>query len=140
MVITFLLRKSANIFGRRSYSPNINPIMRRIAAHLAIAAIYLGSFAPLLVAEASTQHACCLRNGAHHCQGTNSNEPGFHAKNTACPFSSQFPPTSSPGLEPAKVSFASTTMVELLSHTDSDFRSLTSVRDLSARAPPDSLL
>jgi hypothetical protein len=115
-------------------------IMRRLAAHLALAAIYAGFFAPLLVSEESTLHACCLRNGAHHCQGTDSSEPGFHAKKSACPYAEQFPPTTSFGLEPIKVTVTSTAIVELVSHADFDFNSLISVRDLSARAPPSFLL
>ncbi len=114
--------------------------MRRLAAHLVLAAIYAGFFSPLLVAQESPLHACCLRNGAHHCQGTASNEPGFHAKKTVCPYAEQFPPTTSPGVEPAQFSVGSTTTVELISHADSDFKSLISARDLSARAPPRSLL
>jgi hypothetical protein len=114
--------------------------MRRLAAHLALAAVYVGFFAPLLVAEESTLHACCLRNGAHHCQGTSSSEPGVHAKKNLCPYAEQFPPSTSFGLEPAKFAFTSASVIELVLHSDCDFRSLISVRDLSARAPPSSLL
>ncbi|HKW16169.1 MAG TPA: hypothetical protein VJO35_01545 [Terriglobales bacterium] len=113
--------------------------MRRIAAHLALAAIYAGFFAPLLVSEQTSLHACCLRSGAHHCLGASS-EAGFHAKNTACPYAAQFPPTTSFGLEASEFSISSAATAALPVARDSRSCSQIAVRLLSARAPPNHLL
>src|SRR6185437_14789482 len=110
--------------------------MRRLAAHLALAAIYAGFFAPLLVAQESTLHACCLRSGAHHCQGTSSEEAGFHSRRSTCPYAAQLPPAGSFGLEPAKFSITVPANIHLLLHSNSAFHLLIAVCDLSARAPP----
>src|SRR5215469_10283227 len=85
--------------------------MRRIAAHLALAAISLGSLVPVLAAtQASAIHACCLRNGKHHCQGSDAEGSSgleFRATHSACPYSAALPPYIFSGLEIAKFSLAS---------------------------------
>src|SRR5579884_262625 len=110
--------------------------MRRLAAHLALAALYIGFLSPLVVAQESTLHACCLRNGAHHCQGTSSDQDGFHAKQTTCPYAAQLSPVAPFGLEPAKLTFGSPATVRLLVLNSSAWHSLIAISDLSARAPP----
>jgi len=113
--------------------------MRRFAAHLALAAIYAGFFAPLVVAaQESSPHACCLRTGAHHCQAP-SNEAGFHSKGDACPYSTPLPPTVAFGLESAKFCVASLDISGFATHKQSSSYSPLAARNLSARAPPISL-
>jgi hypothetical protein len=112
--------------------------MQRLAAYLALAAIYAGSFAPFLVAEESSLHACCLRTGAHHCQGTSS-EAGFHAKSDACPYSAPLSPTALFGLEAEKFNISSPATADQLLQDSSRFHSSSAIRALSARAPPGSL-
>lgn len=114
--------------------------MRRLAAYLALAAIYAGFFAPLVIAaQESSPHACCLRTGAHHCQAP-SNEAGFHAKGNTCPYSAQLPPTASFGFGAAKFCITSLDVAGFLTHKRSSSYSPLAVRNLSARAPPSSLL
>src|SRR5215469_6931117 len=85
--------------------------MRRIAAHLALAGIWLGCLVPLLAAaQVSAIHACCLRNGKHHCQGSDadgSSGAELGATSSACPYSALLPPSIFSGLEIAKFSLAS---------------------------------
>jgi hypothetical protein len=114
--------------------------MRRFAAHLALAAIYAGFFAPLVVAaQESSLHACCLRTGTHHCQAP-SNEAGFHSKGNACPYSAPLPPTVAFGLEPAKFRITSLDVSGFVTHKRSSSYSPLTVRNFAARAPPISLL
>jgi hypothetical protein len=113
--------------------------MRRFAAHLALAAICAGFFAPLVVAaQESSLHACCLRTGAHHCQAP-SNEAGFHSKGNACPYSAPLPPTASFGFGAAKFRITSLDVAALVTHKRSSSYSPLAVSNLSARAPPVSL-
>jgi len=109
--------------------------MRRLAAHLALAAIYVGFFSPLLAAEESTLHACCLRKGAHHCQGTSS-EAGFHAARTACPYSTELPPAAPFGLEPETFGMRPGAARGLRVSHCLDSYATPSASGLSARAPP----
>jgi len=114
--------------------------MRRFAAHLALAAIYAGFFAPLVAAaQESSLHACCLRTGAHHCQAP-SNEAGFHAKGTACPYSAPLPPTASFGFGAAEFRITSLDVAGFVTHKRSSSYLPLAVSDFSARAPPVSLL
>ena len=113
--------------------------MRRIAAHLVLAAVYAGLFAPLLMTEGISLHACCLRNGAHHCQA-GSDEAGYHANRDACPYSAPLPPTASFGLETAKFVLICPAASGFVIKQARYFRPATTVRDLSARAPPISLV
>jgi len=113
--------------------------MRRLAAHLALAAIYIGFFAPFAIAaQQFSPQACCLRTGAHHCQGT-SNEAGFRSKGNACPYSTPLPPTVAFGLEPAKFRITSLDVAGFVTHKRSSSYSPLAARNLSARAPPISL-
>jgi hypothetical protein len=113
--------------------------MRRLAAHLALAAIYAGFFAPLVVAaQESSLHACCLRTGAHHCQAP-SNEAGFHSKGNTCPYSAPLPPTASFGFGAAEFRITSLDEAGFVTRKRSSSCSLLALRNLSARAPPVSL-
>ncbi|HJT70225.1 MAG TPA: hypothetical protein VJ731_08505 [Terriglobales bacterium] len=108
--------------------------MRRLLAHLALASILAGIAAPLLSAQETTLHACCRRNGLHHCQTTN--EEGFHAKASACPYATPLPSTPSFCLEPGAFRIASPAICGLLVYSSSSFLPANTHRDLSARAPP----
>lgn len=116
-------------------------LMRRLAAHFAIAALWLGSLGPFVaVGQSTSLHACCLRAGVHHCQNSAGDTPSsdleFRAAKTACPYSAQLPPTSFGGLEAAKFSLASPTGAGFVSGQMSPFGLLSSVFALSARGPP----
>jgi len=114
--------------------------MRRVAAHLALAAIYIGLFAPFAIAaQESSLHACCLRTGIHHCQAP-SNEGGFHSAANSCPYVAQLPPATYSGLEAAKFRISSPDVAALVTHQSYRSQSASAVRDLPARAPPSSLL
>jgi hypothetical protein len=114
--------------------------MRRFAAHFALAAIYATLLAPVvLAAQESSLHACCLRTGTHHCHG-DSSEDGFHSKTSACPYFGPLSPTASFGLEPDKFSINSPAVAAFIVQHAPTLPSLESARNLSARAPPSSLL
>lgn len=113
--------------------------MRRIAAHLALAAIYAGFFSPLLAtSEQLSLPACCRRTGMHRCQET-SNEAGFHAARTCCPYATPLPASTFAGLGtlkfdvslPAPAGF----VIGKVFYTDSRV----AVVDLTTRGPPASL-
>src|SRR5215469_11402580 len=114
--------------------------MRRTAAHLALATIWLGSLVPLLaVAQVSAIHACCLRNGTHHCQGSDADgSPGaeFRATSSACPYSALLPPSIFSGIEIGKFSLASPVIDGFVAAHSSAYGSQSAVFRLHARAPP----
>lgn len=114
--------------------------MRRFAAHLGLAAIYIGLFAPFAIAaQQSSLHACCLRTGAHHCQA-DSSEAGFHSAANTCPYAAQLLPTTYSGLEAEKFRISSPDVAALVTHQSYHSHSASAIRDLPARAPPSSLL
>src|SRR5579864_6103618 len=114
--------------------------MRRLAAHLAIAAIWLGSLGPFVaVGQSSSVHACCLRSGMHHCQnstGAPSSDPEFRAARTACPYSAPLPPTSFGGLEASRFNLASPNTDGFAARQVTQSAFLRPVSVLSARGPP----
>jgi|SRR5579864_2230055 len=114
--------------------------MRRLAAHLALAAIWLGSLGAFVdMPQSSSAHACCLRSGIHHCQnsaGAPSSDLEFRAARTACPYSAPLPPTSFGGLEASTFSLASPTGAGFVGGQISLSALLSSVFVLSARGPP----
>lgn len=119
------------------YYPQI--LMRRIAAHLALAAIWLGSFAPVVISsQLSTLHACCLRSGMHHCQSAtnSSSDTEFRAPRSACPYSAPLPPSSFSSLETAKFLVAAPDLIGIVAARSSSSGFSHSVSRLSARAPP----
>ena len=114
--------------------------MRRIAAHLALAAISLGSLVPLLAAtQVSPMHACCLRNGKHRCQGSDADDSSgaeLRATHTACPYSAALPPYIFSGFEIAKFSLASPPIDGFVAVHSSVCGSQSAGSRLHARAPP----
>jgi hypothetical protein len=126
-----------------TYKPDsiVDLSMRRLAAHLALAAIWLGSLGPFVaVAQLSAVPACCLRSGLHHCQNsagdTPSSDPEFHAAKTACPYSAPLPPTSFRGLKASRFSLASPTGAGFVGGQMTLSALLRSAFALSARGPP----
>jgi hypothetical protein len=115
--------------------------MRRAAAHLALATIWLGSLVQLLaVAQVSAIHACCLRNGKHHCQGPDADgSPGaeFRATSSVAPYSAPLSPSSFSGMEIGKFRLTSPVSDGLVAAHNSVYRSRSAVFRLhAARAPP----
>ena len=125
-VITFLPRKPANIFN--------HSLMRRLAAHLALVAIYTSFSAPLVTAHETSLHACCLRIGTHHCQTTN--EAGFHSKTNSCPYSTALPASAIVGVEPAGFRVSAPALAGILLQNSSFFYLTAAHRALSDRGPP----
>jgi len=113
--------------------------MRRLAAHLALAAIYAGFFSPLLVAsEQFSVPACCRRNGMHHCQET-SNEAGFHAARTCCPYATPLPISAFTGFGTLKFDVSSPAPAGFVLGKVFYIDSRVAVVDLTTRGPPASL-
>jgi hypothetical protein len=115
--------------------------MRRIAAHLALATIWLGSLAPLVdAAQISKLPACCRRDGMHHCEGaasaSSSNNTEFRATRAVCPYAAPLPLTSFSVLEPSKFNLASPGVAGFIARQRSQSAFFSAVYDLSARGPP----
>jgi len=115
--------------------------MRRLAAHLALAAIWLGSLGPFVAtAQNSSVHACCLRSGLHHCQNsssdTSSSDAEFRAPKNACPYSAPLPLTTFTGLETSIFGFASPIATGYITRKTSVPDYLSPLSELPARGPP----
>jgi hypothetical protein len=115
--------------------------MRRLAAHLALVSIWLGSLTPFLAAaETSNLHACCLRNGMHHCQGAGSDSSSssteFRATRAACPYATPLPLTNFSGLEASQFSLPSPGVAAFIAAQSSQPAFFSAVYTLSARGPP----
>jgi hypothetical protein len=114
-------------------------VMRRIAAHLAIVAIGLGSFVPLLIAtQLSPANACCLRSGTHHCQSSiaYSTETEFRAPRSSCPYSAPLPLRSFSGLETGQFLVAAPARAGFMPLQSSLASVQSTVHRFPARAPP----
>src|SRR5690242_12951861 len=127
-VITCFIRQPANILV------HLYPSMHRLAAHFALAAIYVGVFSPLLASQQSSLHDCCRRTGLHHCQTTN--DAGLRSKTNACPYSTPLSSGAISALGPATFRISSPTNLDVLIHASSVFHLVNAAHDLSARAPP----
>jgi hypothetical protein len=113
--------------------------MRRLAAHLALVAIYAGFFSPLLVAsEQSSVPACCRRSGMHHCQET-SNQAGFHSAGSCCPYATPLPLSTFTGIETSKFNVSSPAPSGFILGKIFYIDSSVAVADFTPRGPPPSL-
>jgi hypothetical protein len=118
--------------------------MRRVLAHLALAATCIGFLSPLLTAaQLSTVHACCLRKGSHHCHelsGSSGEEKEFRAKHEVCPYSARMTLSSFHGLQATKFKLRSPWISGIVAQAavESGFRA--AARRWSARGPPTVLL
>ncbi len=115
--------------------------MRRLAAHLALVSIWLGSLVPFLAAaEVSNLHACCLRNGMHHCQGAasdgSSGSTEFRSTRATCPYSAPLPLTNFSGLEASQFRLASPAVAGFIAAQAIQPAFFSAVHGLSARGPP----
>jgi hypothetical protein len=80
--------------------------MRQLFASFAITAILAGAVSPLAVAlGTSSNAACCLRSGKHHCS-QHSKGLGFKTKNDQCPYSSEVVVGRFQGLEAVNFALA----------------------------------
>ena len=71
---------------------SILALMRKVAAHLALAALWAGLGTPFLqAAEGARVPACCLRTGSHHCQTESSNDLAWRSERIPCPYSTPRP-------------------------------------------------
>src|SRR5215472_9732395 len=114
--------------------------MRRLAAHLALATIWVGSLTPVTVAaQMSSLHACCLRAGSHHCQETSS-DVEFRSSGNACPYSAPLLKAIFAGLGAAVFQFAAPDRNCSPVQKISSPRIETPICSLSARSPPVPLL
>lgn len=67
-------------------------LMRKFAAHLALAALWAGLGTPFLTAaEGPSLPACCLRTGSHHCQTPSSEDLAWRSERIPCPYSTARP-------------------------------------------------
>jgi hypothetical protein len=114
--------------------------MRRLAAQLALAAIYATLLAPFTVAgQQASLHACCLRTGMHHCQ-TDSHEAGLHSATNSCPYSTPPLLASHNGIQAAEFHITSPAVTGFVIYLKYHSHSPALVRDAAARAPPVALL
>ena len=139
--MTKLLRVTRGVRVRPSLCNVIsfpNP-MRRVLAHLALAATCIGFLSPLLTAaQLSTVHACCLRKGSHHCHelSGSSDEREFRAKHDLCPYSARVTLSSFHGLKATKFNLGLPWLSGILSQGAVEFEFFTAAREWSARGPP----
>lgn len=117
--------------------------MRRVLAHLALAATCIGFLSPLLAAtELSTVHACCLRKGNHRCHELldSSGEREFRAKHDICPYSARMTLSRFHGLQATKFDLGLPWLTGIVSQTAVASGFSTAAREWSARGPPAVLL
>jgi len=113
--------------------------MRKVLAHLALAATCIGFLSPLLTgAQLATVHACCLRKGSHHCHERSglTDEKEFQAKREACPYSARVTLSTFHGLQAPKFDLQSPWISGSIAQTPLDPAFCSASRDCSARAPP----
>ena len=110
--------------------------MRRISAHFALLAICATLLAPFAVAEQEASlHACCLRTGAHHCQG-DSHEAGVHSATNICPYAAPLLLTTYAGIETTKFRIGAPGLTGFVTYPNRHSHSPALVRYAPARAPP----
>jgi hypothetical protein len=114
--------------------------MRRLIAHLALAAILSSFLSPLAVAlHSSGTPACCLPGGKHHCRQTPTG-PGFKSQNDNCPYATLAITTEVKAVRVAKFGLAAPAVVGYFGvvAVRGGYRFIAS--ELSARGPPRSFL
>ncbi len=110
--------------------------MQRFTARLVLLFFALGTCAPFLQAlSAASLHACCLRAGLHHCQGSSS-ETGFHAPRANCPHSTPITLTAFNGLESAKFNLSTPAISGFVALTPLDRAYGVNAHNRGARGPP----
>jgi hypothetical protein len=110
--------------------------MRRLIAHLALAALFSSLLSPLAVAlQNSGTPACCLPGGKHHCRQTPTG-PGFRTQTDKCPYASLVVATELKAARVAKFDLAAPTVAGYFEPVvvQAGYRIIAS--EFSARAPP----
>jgi hypothetical protein len=111
-------------------------LMRRLLAHLALAAIVGPLLGPLALAlQTSGTPACCLPGGKHHCRQAPTGQ-GFNSPTDKCPYASLAMATQVKAVAAAQIGLAEPEVIGY-------FRPITARpgyrfadRELSARGPP----
>jgi hypothetical protein len=117
--------------------------MRRLLAHVALAALCLGFLSPFLpVAQLPTAHSCCLRTGKHQCQESagSTTGHGFRAARGTCPYSVPITVASFQGLHATKFEIDSPWATGVVAQNALERGHRTAGRKWSARGPPALLL
>jgi hypothetical protein len=110
--------------------------MRRLLAHLALAAIFGGLLSPLAIAlKSSGTPACCLPGGKHHCRQTPTGH-GFNRQNEKCPYASLAIATEVKAARAAKFDLAAPDDTGYFPPIEARSGYSSVARKLSARAPP----
>jgi hypothetical protein len=115
--------------------------MRRFAAHLAIAAVCLGTLTPFVVAvDLSDLPACCRRSGRHHCENaagaSSSSNPEFHAVRSVCPYAAPLPLARLTGLKESKFGLVSPGVIGFKTTSQSRPHLSFAIFARAARGPP----
>jgi hypothetical protein len=110
--------------------------MRRLLAHLALAAIFSSFLSPLAVAlQNSGTPTCCLPGGKHHCRQTPTG-PGFKSQNDKCPYASLAIATEVKAVSAAKFDLAAPDDVRYSATIAPRSGFQFAARELAARGPP----
>jgi hypothetical protein len=110
--------------------------MRRVIAHVALAAIIGSLLSPLAVAlQNSGTPACCLPGGKHHCRQSSSGT-GFKSQNDKCPYASLGMATEVKAVHEAKFDLAAPAVISHFGPVAVQVEYRFTAGELSARGPP----
>jgi hypothetical protein len=110
--------------------------MRRLLAHLALAAIFSSLLSPLAIAlQSSGTPACCLPGGKHHCRQTPTGA-GFNRQNEKCPYASLAIATEAKAVSTTKFDLAAPEDFSYFAPIAARSGHRLAARKLSARGPP----
>ena len=113
--------------------------MRRVTAQLAFLAVWIGFLGPTVAtAEEIGRHACCLRLGAHHCQG--SGEAGFQSAMKGCPYFTSVAQPNNSGFVASQAEVNSPLSAGKVTQQSLTVSTSQLVQSRTARAPPTTLL
>jgi hypothetical protein len=111
--------------------------MRRILAHLALAAFFGSLLSPLAATlQKSGTPACCLPGGKHHCRQHPSG-PGFNTQNDKCPYASLALATELKIVGAERFEFAPPSIPAFFDLVDVESAYRFTAGTLSARGPPE---
>jgi hypothetical protein len=110
--------------------------MRRLLAHLALAAIVGPLFGPLAIAlQTSAIPACCLPGGKHHCRQTPTGQ-GFTSQTDKCPYASLAMATQAKSVVATQFGLAKPEVIGYFGPITARSGYRFADRELSARGPP----
>jgi hypothetical protein len=111
-------------------------VMRRLFAHLALAAIFGPLLGPVaMVLQTSATPACCLPGGKHHCRQT-PNGQGFNSQTDKCPYASLTTATQVKAVAAAQLGLAKPGVIGYFGPITARSGYRFADRELSARGPP----